>query len=296
MTDAKKINEVAGCLVNNERKFLMDYCRDQYTGRGEIVDLGCFLGSSTYAMAYGLEANTQVADKAKRVHAYDRFQWNKWMDRPAARYELGREFEENECFADEFERQMDDKLPFINTVKADLTKTVWDHPNHIEYLFVDSMKDWRLCNNIISGFYPAMKPGESFLHHQDYVFFQIHWIHLTMFRMRDYFESLDHDYMGPSKVFRYTKQLPAEMMQKDYSIDDFSTEEIVEAFEYAKGVVRPEGQAALAGAKIHALIEKREFQRADALLAETTEKHAALTSNPVFQNSVARLQERSKAA
>ena len=296
MTNARQISDVAGCLVDNERKFLLDYASRQYTGEGEIVDLGCFLGSSTYAMALGLEQNAQVENKNKRVFAYDRFEWNEWMNRPASRYQLGQTFEENECFAAEFERQMGDKVKYINTVKADLTKTKWEHSSHIEYLFVDSMKNWKLCNSIIEGFYPAMKPGASFLHHQDYVFFQIHWIHLTMFRMRDYFESVDHEYMGPSKVFKYTKQLPAEMMSQTYSIDDFSTEEILDAFDYAKSVVRPGGYPAIVGAKIHALYEKQEIEKAEALMADAEAKHPLLTANPVFQNSVSRLAQRAKAA
>ncbi len=290
----KEIGEVAGCLVDKEREFLLDYASRLYTGGGEIVDLGCFLGSSTYALAAGLDDNSQVTDKDKRIHAYDRFEWNPWMDRPAERYTLARTYQENECFADEFERQMGDKIRFIKTVKGDLTKLTWQSEKAIEYLFIDSMKDWQLCNCIIPGYYPAMTPGVSYLHHQDFVFFHTYWIHLTMYRMRDYFESVDHNFMGPSKVFRYLKQLPNELMNARYSIDQFSVDEINAAFEYSIDVVRPRGHSQIVGAKILALLEKQEAELANELLERAATTHPDLTENPVFQKSVSNLQNKKR--
>ena len=252
----KKVSEVAGCLIEPERTFMFDYASNLYTGEGEIVDLGCFLGSSTYPLAAGLEQNSNVANKSKRIFAYDRFEWNAWMERPASRYQLGKKYQENECFVDEFERQMGDKLPQINVVKGDLTKLSWPAESFIEYLFVDSMKDWSLCNNIIPGFYPAMKPGVSFLHHQDYVWYQTYWIHLTMYRMKDYFEPVDHKYLGPSRVFKYTQQLPAELIQGGLSVQDFDADEINAAFDHALSITHEPGHANITGARITALLDR----------------------------------------
>ncbi len=291
-SNTKEISEVAGCLVNKERAFLLDYASRLYSGAGEIVDLGCFLGSSTYALAIGLENNPKVVDKSNRIYAYDRFEWNPWMDRPAERYTLARTYSKNECFADEFERQMGEKIKYIQTIKGDLNQLKWQSEKQIEYLFVDSMKDWQLCNSIIPGFFPAMTPGVSYLHHQDFAFFHTYWIHLTMFRMREYFESIDHEFMSCSKVFKYTKQLPSELMKATYSIDDFSIEEINEAFEFSIGVVRPRGHSQIVGAKIFALYEKLEVESARALLEDAKTTYPELISDPVFQNSVNQLEKR----
>lgn len=47
--------------------------RDQYTGQGEIIDGGAFLGGSTLALATGLRDNPSVANRAGRVDLYDMF-------------------------------------------------------------------------------------------------------------------------------------------------------------------------------------------------------------------------------
>ena len=293
---SKKIEDVAGCLIKGERQFLMNYAANMYTGQGAIVDLGCFLGSSTYALAQGLEDNTQVTDKSKRILAYDRFEWNAWMERPAERYGLAKKYNENDCFVDEFERQMGDKTPYIKTVKGDLTELKWESDQPIEYLFVDSMKMWDLCNSIMAGFYPAMKPGLSYLHHQDFVFFGTYWIHLTMFRMKDYFESVDHDYMGPSKVFKYTKQMPSDFMNIVYSLDDFSVSEINDAMDYSEAVVADRGKLFIAGARIHAMVAKKEYDVANSLMEEAKTKYPKLLEHAQFKMSYERVMESSRAA
>jgi hypothetical protein len=48
-------------------------------GQGEIVELGCWLGSSTRSVAEGL-VNGAFADSGHRMHAYDSFLWEKWME------------------------------------------------------------------------------------------------------------------------------------------------------------------------------------------------------------------------
>ncbi|HEV8712087.1 MAG TPA: hypothetical protein VGX03_04575, partial [Candidatus Binatia bacterium] len=48
---------------------------EQYTGRGEIIDAGCFLGGSSVALADGLRCNRRLQErqKEKRITSYDLF-------------------------------------------------------------------------------------------------------------------------------------------------------------------------------------------------------------------------------
>ena len=69
--------DVPGMLGGEERQFLYWYARDKYTGAGEIVELGAFLGQSASALAAGLAANPRCTDKSGRVHSFDRFGYEK---------------------------------------------------------------------------------------------------------------------------------------------------------------------------------------------------------------------------
>jgi predicted O-methyltransferase YrrM len=48
-------------LSNLEREYLHTFALKKYAGQGAIVDLGCWLGSSTIALASGV-ASTRIYD------------------------------------------------------------------------------------------------------------------------------------------------------------------------------------------------------------------------------------------
>ena len=68
-----EVRSVKTMLSAQELELLYTLARDQYTGRGEIVDGGAFLGGSTLALANGLRDNRRVQDKNGRIHSYDLF-------------------------------------------------------------------------------------------------------------------------------------------------------------------------------------------------------------------------------
>src|SRR5437763_14459691 len=68
-----EITRVKTMLSAQELELLYTLARDRYSGRGEIVDGGAFLGGSTLALACGLRDNARVANKSRRIHSYDLF-------------------------------------------------------------------------------------------------------------------------------------------------------------------------------------------------------------------------------
>ena len=58
-----------GMASQGEQHWLRGYAARRYRGTGAIVDLGCFFGATTIALAQGLVLNTKA--KQKRIHAYD---------------------------------------------------------------------------------------------------------------------------------------------------------------------------------------------------------------------------------
>src|SRR5262245_14469432 len=69
------LESVPGMLTRAERQFLYFAAREFYSGSGEIVDAGAFLGASALALAAGLHDNRTVRHKAKRISSYDFFEF-----------------------------------------------------------------------------------------------------------------------------------------------------------------------------------------------------------------------------
>ena len=67
-------------LTDLEKEYLYTFAVNEYAGQGAIVDLGCWLGSSTIALASGLREHPDRQLRSALVHAYDLFIWDGWMN------------------------------------------------------------------------------------------------------------------------------------------------------------------------------------------------------------------------
>jgi hypothetical protein len=242
-----------GMTSREERSYVKDYAKNDYTGQGEIVDLGCRLGSLILSLAIGLEENKQVNSQGIIIHAYDLFRWESWMSAKVIGTDLENKYQTEDNFLDSFLTQIN---PYQNQVKVyegDLKTMIWDKDKPIEFLLVDAMKNWDLTNHIFQEFCPALIPNISVIHYQDFCHYRCGWIHLIMYRLKDYFEPIFYVPKG-SIIFNYIKQIPSEYLQKTYSLDDFSHYEITQAFDYSLSIVPSEAKANILAAKIMVLI------------------------------------------
>jgi hypothetical protein len=98
---------IAGMLSPQELQYLYEYTKNEYSGLGEIVELGCWLGSSTIAMATGLVENTKPQVKNRQIHAYDIFIWESWMDSCGGvnGRNLKEKFKPEDSFCEAYQRQ-----------------------------------------------------------------------------------------------------------------------------------------------------------------------------------------------
>jgi len=70
---------VPGMITKEERRYYT-YLGSFYSGQGEVVELGSWLGLSTLAILYGLRRNPAFA--GKKLHVFDDFVWrSSWMDK-----------------------------------------------------------------------------------------------------------------------------------------------------------------------------------------------------------------------
>jgi hypothetical protein len=258
-------------LSFEERAYLQQYAKHEYTGSGEIVDLGCWLGSSTIPLAIGLASNSKVEAKEERIHAYDIFIWrSSYMDQ----HFLGTEgkYKEGDSFVEEFVERIHPWNHLIQVYPGDLNRIGWDQ-RPIEFLFIDAMKSWDLANSIHKNFFPSLIPGLSLVVHQDFAHFYCVWIHLIMHRLRDYLVPLEeHPFLYSSKVFRYVKAIPEALLQP-YSLVSFSEAEAEAAFNYSLALTPTKLKPNVAAVKVMYFIQMGDVERAKTELSQARAKY-----------------------
>ncbi len=244
-----EINQLLGMTSCEERCYVMEYAEKEYTGVGEIVDLGCWLGSLTVPLAIGLERNKQLNKDKMIIHAYDRFIWKDWMNQEVLNTNLANKFQHNKLFVDAFYEVIKPWQNKIKTYVGDLKELDWESQKSIEYLLVDAMKNFDLANTILHKFFPCLIPNVSLVQHQDFCHYYCPWIHLIMYRFREYFEPIIY-VPCTSVIFKNTKQISNDLLQKDYSFSDFSPTEMKNAFDYSLAIVPDSAKANVAAAKV----------------------------------------------
>src|SRR5262245_53964878 len=168
-------------LGGEELQFLYFVAREYYSGSGEIVDAGAFLGASARALGAGLRDNRRVDDKRRRIVSYDLFQFDD-VHRvyvPDARLQPGDDTRPL------FEAFVGDVREQIVTVRGDISRQSWPSERQIEILFVDFTQCWEHHESLVRNFYRAMVPGRSLLIHQDYVHTLCYWLHIFMEHYRE---------------------------------------------------------------------------------------------------------------
>jgi hypothetical protein len=256
-------SNAVGMIVEQECDWFRTYAANTYRAAGAIVDLGCFVGSTTICLAQGLSANR--AAKTAKIHAYDRFLWEPWMQRwwegqrlPAPELETG-------SFLPEFVKQTSPWKDQIIVHHEDLGVSRWDD-GPIEFLLVDVMKSSDLAETITRNFFSFLVPGRSYVAHQDFVHSLTSWIPLLQFRLRNSF-AVAADIPGSGTVvFRYRKQFSPEAVG-DLSITSVAREELEAAFDYSLGLVSDSKKPNVIAGKAMAYLHRGDVESARAVVA-----------------------------
>lgn len=211
--------------------------KNYYTGEGEIIDAGAFIGASAYAFAAGLNDNINISTDKKnnRIHSYDFF---KAMDDYTVDYIqnnlyckrdnqgnikcISFKVEKGYDYKEVFDFQTQKYSSYINTYSGDVCQYKWED-SPIELLMIDVAKTLKINSHFIKYFFPALVPGKSILIQQDFHHPWHPYIHVTMEYLKDYFEIVASG-VNASRVYLYKDNIPQEKIMK--SIDyDFSHEE-----------------------------------------------------------------------
>lgn len=244
-----------GAITPEEKVFIEEFTSTLYSGDGEVVDLGCWLGATTISLAKGLNKNPNPKASRNKIHVFDKFEWENWMNDFVKGTDLENRYIQGENFFDEFKKRIIPWSGQIEVYAVDLCKTEWIGKD-IEFILIDAMKSWDVTNGIVNKFYPYLIENKSYILHQDFAHGFTPWIHLIHYRLRNYFR-LEHVVPNSgSFVFKYVKKIPSEILQIQYSPCMFSEEEIGHAFEHSLNLVTDRStQAKIAAAKIWYLIQ-----------------------------------------
>lgn len=260
MIISSTLRQLDGMTTMSERAYLYWYAKCIYGGKGSIVDLGCWLGSTTIAMAMGLGGNHRLADN-RLIYSYDEFIWRSYMDSRAKGTVLEGKYSPGDSFLDEFERRVSPWRQYVKPCPGDLAKVGWCGAP-IEFLLIDAMKSWAAATGVVQKFFPALMPGVSLILHQDFAHWFTAWIHPIHYRFRQYFEPVYDVPSSGSMVFQLAREIPPELMQQEWSPGQFSDQEVDAAFAYSLDIVRPEKRANIVAAKAMYFVYSTKLDRA----------------------------------
>ena len=256
-----------GMTSIDEQLYFRHYAERIFRGKGEIVDLGCWLGSTTISLAGGLLKNRAALKKGRLIHAYDVFIWESWMD--AHKTGCRKPYEPGESFLDEYRARVQPYEKLVKIYPGDLTKTSWTG-NPIEFLLIDAMKSWELAQAIVRNFYPSLILGTSYLLHQDFKHYYTPWIHQVQYRLRDHFEPIHNVHNSGSMAFRCTNKIENDFTWLN-GLKSWTEEEINAAFAYSLSVIGNESDVdkdEVLAAKIMYYVHSDRISEAKALLAD----------------------------
>jgi hypothetical protein len=176
----EEVKHVKTMLSGQELELLYTLARHRYTGRGEIIDAGAFLGGSTLALASGLRDNPGTFGKEGRVHSYDRFV----SDRFVAQFIDG--YPEGTSTRPYYDRVIADIAAYVSVHEGDIVRNSWPIDRPIEILFLDVAKSWEINDFLLQRFFPRLIPGVSTIIQQDYHWKNSFWISIAMELLADH--------------------------------------------------------------------------------------------------------------
>lgn len=162
---------VPGMISEEEAKYYKYLC-GLYSGRGELIELGPWLGCSTAHIISALISNPTF--KGHKLHVFDDFVWRpEWMDQYVSPEER---FRRHESFQPPFEKYAEPILQYLLTTRCkivdfdgneSLPSLQWS-AGPIEILIVDCGRTIEVNEAWLKVFEPNLIPGVSLVVLQDF--------------------------------------------------------------------------------------------------------------------------------
>ena len=219
----------SGMLGPTEGALLYHLAKDYFSGRGEIIDAGAFLGSSSYCLAKGVDENNRLKSKSETIHAYDLFKV--WIEQDNSEdfmiSELKRVFDidlsNNRSILPRYMSNLGPLAQYVDVHIGDITKMNWNK-RPIEILFLDICKTKEIWQHVLGTFFRSLIPGISIVIHQDYHHPFLPYIHVVQERLAGYFDIVEEK-ADDSAAFLLRERLPDRLLDEVANYDfDFAAE------------------------------------------------------------------------
>jgi hypothetical protein len=210
-----------------ERRVVYGFARDHFRGNGAIIDGGSFFGSSVVAEGQGLLDNMHVDIQQcmtawpgrKAIHAYE-LGYLPAPKSPTADLDRqfgGTRYRMGDSFVPILEAAIAPYADLVDLTIGDLNEQQWpDCPIElcfIDVCFIDVCKTARLNAHASRQFFPHLIPNGSVLINQDFFFYRLPFIKVTMGYLADYFEWVGRAHS--SSIYRCIKPVPADVAAYD---------------------------------------------------------------------------------
>lgn len=164
-------NGIPGMITDEERRYYA-YLPRFYSGKGEVVELGPWLGCSTSFIVSGLRGNPRFA--GRKLHVFDDFVWrSRWMNhfvRPEERLENHGDFRPLfEKYAADLSDSLEVQKRRILTYdgNAEIPQLAWNG-GPIEMMFVDCGRLFHTNEAWYRIFSPSFIPDVTLIAMQDW--------------------------------------------------------------------------------------------------------------------------------
>ncbi len=195
--------------------------------RGEVVELGSYVGGSTARLAAGLHDTKKLA----RVFAFDHFRTDE-RTKSQVLYRQGIKPFEGEDILPLSKALLSKWQERIVWRPGPIEQSVWEG-GPIELLVMDASKKDMHMDRMAEIFFPHLIPGKSLLVQQDFYHWRLPWITAQMQRMRRWFKPLAYC-PNDTVVFLNTRQIDDEALAAG-RISPLSDQEIAVALRRMNG-------------------------------------------------------------
>jgi len=310
-------NQIPTMITAEERRYLHWLGKSFWTGRGALVEIGPWLGGSTYCLGSGMAQNAALTNGDHKLYVYDSFEWRPFM---AARANLP--LAAGDSFQPFFERNVapfghfivaeqrvlpDDEIAHdpamvgVRHVSNDGQQVLrWNADRPIEVLFIDGAKSWDGFLHLLRETHASLVPGVSLLVCQDYKHWGCYWVPAIVELLSGSLQLhhlLDHNTVA-FLVTRDIQRADIDALPNSASVDAATGARLLEsAATRLEGLNDPFGAALVRLAKVHLLAHKHasaeaiaEFRRVEAAwthkqplraLEETRDWLATRSSTPL---------------
>lgn len=245
-------------ITVEEKKYLVWLTQVFWSGAGDIVEVGPWLGGSTWCLASGMRLNG-AREPAGRLHVIDNFRWLPFMSERA-----DVELESGQSFRPNFERNL---APYVDIVVVhevslpdDDSAALAEHGGvraehgigetfsadlitaQVAIAFVDGAKSWRALRHLLHELAPRFVAEKSVIVFQDFQAALAFWVPMAVaLLLRGAPNSLEvlHVLRYNTVTFRVTRPIDRRTVSDfPVTVDEIGIDEGVTLLEEIEGLLQ----------------------------------------------------------